>query len=98
LDDAVSAVDVKTEKVILENLRRVRQGKTTILIAHRISTIEGMDKIVFIDDGRLVAVGSHEQLLRDCPEYKTMVELQRLDDEKTAAERAYTNEEVSDHV
>ena len=98
LDDAVSAVDVKTEKVILENLRRVRAGKTTILIAHRISTIESMDKIVFLDDGRLVAVGTHEQLLCDCPEYKTMVELQRLDDEKTAAERADTDKEVSDHA
>jgi ATP-binding cassette subfamily B protein len=98
LDDSVSAVDTETERVIISNLRKNRQGKTTILIAHRISTVEKMVKIVFIDDGRLVAVGSHEQLLRDCPEYKTMVELQRLDDEKTAAERAYTNEEVSDHV
>ncbi|MBQ1212664.1 MAG: ABC transporter ATP-binding protein, partial [Clostridia bacterium] len=49
LDDSVSAVDVKTEKAILENLRKVRKGKTTVLIAHRISTIEQMDKIIFID-------------------------------------------------
>ena len=93
LDDAVSAVDVKTEKVILDNLRRLRAGKTTILIAHRISTIESMDKIVFIEDGRLLAVGSHEQLLHSCPAYRTMVELQRLDDEQDAAAK-----EVSAHV
>ena len=82
LDDSVSAVDVKTEKVILENLRRVRDGKTTILIAHRISTIESMDKIVFIDDGKLIAVGSHEELYENCEEYHNMVELQKLDDEE----------------
>ena len=80
LDDSVSAVDVKTEKVILENLRRIRQGKTTILIAHRITTIEKMDKIIFVDDGTVAAVGTHEELCRTCPDYNTMVELQRLDD------------------
>ncbi len=81
LDDAVSAVDIRTEKVILENLRRIRKGKTTILIAHRISTVEGMDKIIFLDDGRVLAVGSHRELMDSCPAYRTMVELQRLDDE-----------------
>ena len=82
LDDSVSAVDVKTEKAILENLRATRAGKTTILIAHRISTVEQMDKIVFIDDGRIIAVGSHSELLSGCREYATMVELQKLDKEK----------------
>ncbi len=80
LDDSVSAVDVKTEKVILENLRRERAGKTTILIAHRITTIENMDKIIFIDEGRIVAVGTHRELYESCPEYRVMVDLQRLDD------------------
>ncbi len=82
LDDSVSAVDTETERVIISNLRENRKGKTTILIAHRISTVEKMDKIVFIDDGRLVAVGSHEELLSGCPEYRTMVELQKLEEEK----------------
>ncbi len=84
LDDSVSAVDVKTEKRILENLRRVRQGKTTILIAHRISTVERMDKILFLEDGRLTAVGTHAELYKSCPPYRTMVELQRLDDAQAA--------------
>lgn len=80
LDDSVSAVDTDTEKVILGNLERSRQGKTTILIAHRITTIEGMDKIIFVEDGRVTAVGSHAELLAGCPEYAKMVELQRLED------------------
>ena len=79
LDDAVSAVDVRTEKAILENLRRIRKGKTTILIAHRISTVEGMDKIIFLDDGRVTAVGTHTELLATCPDYRTMVELQQVE-------------------
>ncbi len=80
LDDSVSAVDVKTEKAILENLRKTRVGKTTLLIAHRISTIEDMDKIIFIDNGKIVAVGRHEELIASCEEYKNMVDLQKLDE------------------
>lgn len=81
LDDSVSAVDTKTEAAILENLRATRQGKTTILIAHRISTIEKMDKILFIEEGELVASGTHEELYADCPAYRKMVELQKLEEE-----------------
>ena len=82
LDDSVSAVDTKTEKIILENLKTNRKGKTTILIAHRISTIEKMDKIIFIDDGRIEAVGTHEELIASSSDYRTMVELQKLEEEK----------------
>ena len=81
LDDSVSAVDTKTEKAILANLRATRAGKTTILIAHRISTIEGMDKILFLDEGRLVDAGTHQELLARCPDYRKMVELQKLEEE-----------------
>ena len=81
LDDSVSAVDTKTEKTILENLKQTRQGKTTLLVAHRISTIERMDLILFIDDGRLAAAGKHEELYATCPEYKKMVDLQMLEEE-----------------
>ena len=87
LDDSVSAVDVKTEKVILENLRREREGKTTILIAHRISTLEKMDKLIFIEDGEVCAVGTHEELIASCREYREMVELQKLDDEESRREK-----------
>ncbi len=82
LDDSLSAVDTKTERNLLQNLREERGGKTTILIAHRISTIEQMDKIVYIDDGRIVAVGAHDELLENCPSYKAMAELQKLEAER----------------
>lgn len=92
LDDSVSAVDVKTEKSILENLRRQREGMTTILIAHRISTIEKMDKILFIEEGELIATGTHSELYESCPEYRTMVDLQKLDDlEKEHGKAVSTN-------
>lgn len=81
LDDSVSAVDTKTERTILDNLRKTRAGKTTILIAHRISTIEQMDKILFIDDGQLAAVGRHEELYENNSAYRKMVDLQRLEEE-----------------
>jgi len=81
LDDSVSAVDTKTENTILENLRTTRAGKTTILIAHRISTIEKMDKILFIEDGCLEAMGTHSQLYETCPAYRKMVDLQKLEEE-----------------
>ena len=81
LDDSVSAVDTKTEKTILENLHATRAGKTTILIAHRISTIEKMDKVLFIEDGRLAAFGTHAELCETSEEYRKMVELQRLEEE-----------------
>ena len=81
LDDSVSAVDTKTETTILSNLRQTRAGKTTILIAHRISTIEKMDKILFIEEGELVAVGTHAELYATCPDYQKMVDLQKLEEE-----------------
>ncbi len=81
LDDSVSAVDTKTETTILENLRTTRAGKTTILIAHRISTIEQMDKIIFIDDGCLAAIGTHEELYAGNGAYRKMVDLQKLEEE-----------------
>ena len=81
LDDSVSAVDTKTETTILGNLRAIRAGKTTILIAHRISTIEKMDKILFIDDGALADVGTHAELYERCPAYRKMVDLQKLEEE-----------------
>ena len=80
LDDSVSAVDVNTEKAILGNLREMRKGKTTILIAHRISTVENMDKIIYLEGGRVSAFGTHSELYASCESYRNLVELQRLDD------------------
>ncbi len=82
LDDSVSAVDTKTEKTILENLQATRQGKTTVLIAHRISTVEQMDTVLFLEDGRLTAAGPHQTLYETVASYRKMVDLQRLEEEQ----------------
>ena len=81
LDDSVSAVDTKTETTILQNLRDTRAGKTTILIAHRISTIEKMDRILFIEEGRLSGMDTHDNLYANNDAYRKMVDLQKLEEE-----------------
>lgn len=79
LDDSVSAVDTKTEEAIINNLRRVRHGKTTIMIAHRISTVKKLDKIALFEKGELVAFGNHTSLLKTSPLYRSMVKRQELE-------------------
>jgi len=79
LDDSVSAVDTKTEEAILTNLRKARKGKTTLLIAHRISTVKKLDKILLLDKGCLIGVGSHKELLKTNALYQEMVKLQELE-------------------
>jgi ATP-binding cassette subfamily B protein len=81
LDDSVSAVDTKTEETILSNLDKIRVNKTTLLIAHRISTLKTVDRIIIVDDGKILDVGSHEELLERCDFYQDMVERQKLEDE-----------------
>lgn len=81
LDDSISAVDTKTEETILANLEKTRKNKTTLIIAHRISTIKGADKIVIVDEGKVIDVGTHDELIIRCIFYKDMVERQRLEEE-----------------
>lgn len=81
MDDSFSAVDTKTEEEILGNLRELRKGKTTLIIAHRISTIKNADKIVFLEEGKIKAVGTHQQLLSSSKEYLAMVIRQQLESE-----------------
>ncbi len=81
LDDSVSAVDTNTERKILDNLKRERVGKTTLLIAHRISTVQSLDKIVYLDNGKVVDFGSHNELIDRCDDYRNMVAIQKLEDE-----------------
>lgn len=79
LDDSVSAVDVKTEEAILNNIRNTRKGLTTILIASRVSTIMNMDKVIVLNNGRLEAYDTPERLLETSETFKTMVYLQSLE-------------------
>jgi ATP-binding cassette subfamily B protein len=81
LDDSVSAVDTKTEETILANLSETRQGKTTLIIAHRISTVKNADKIIIVNDGTVMDVGRHDELIGRCEFYADLVERQRLEDE-----------------
>lgn len=81
LDDSVSAVDVKTEETILSNIKEYRKGKTTIIIASRVSTVKGLDKILVLNDGTIDAYGSHEECLLKSAVYAKMVELQALEKE-----------------
>ena len=81
LDDSVSAVDVKTEETILKNINEKRAGKTTIVVASRVSTIMHLDRIIVLNDGKLEAFGIHEELLQTSETYKRMVYLQELEAE-----------------
>ena len=81
MDDSVSAVDVKTEEAILSNIQNKRAGKTTIIIASRISTVAKADRILVLKDGELEAFDSPENLLKVSPTYQKMVYLQKLESE-----------------
>lgn len=81
LDDSVSAVDTKTSETILKNIKEERKDKTTLIVASRISTVMDLDKIILLEEGKLIGVGSHDELMKKCKEYKKIVELQRLEDE-----------------
>ena len=81
MDDSVSAVDVKTEETILKNIREKRAGKTTLVIASRVSTVMHMDKILVLNEGFVEAFDSHENLLKVSQTYQKMVFLQELEKE-----------------
>ena len=70
LDDSVSAVDIKTEETILKNIRKLRKGKTTILIASRVSTVEKLDKVLVLNEGELEYFGTNKECLENSPTYK----------------------------
>ena len=76
LDDSLSAVDSNTEKTIIENIKKTRKGKTNIIVAHRISAVRHADKIVVLDNGKILNFGTHDELLEKCPWYKQLDEYQ----------------------
>ena len=81
MDDSVSAVDMKTEETILNNINEKRKGKTTIIIASRVSTVSHLDKILVLKDGTVEAFDTPENLLKISPTYQKMVYLQKLESE-----------------
>ena len=76
LDDSLSAVDSNTEKTIIENIKKTREGKTNIIVAHRISAVRHADKIVVLDNGKILNFGTHDKLLEKCPWYRQLDEYQ----------------------
>src|SRR5205823_8945742 len=81
LDDALSSVDTRTERAILTALEEMMRDRTSIVIAHRISTIEDADLIAVVDDGRIVEIGDHEALLARDGLYADLFRQQRLEEE-----------------
>jgi len=76
LDDSLSAVDSNTEKTIIENIKKTREGKTNIIVAHRISAVRHADKIVVLDNGKILNFGTHDELLGKCSWYRQLDEYQ----------------------
>ena len=76
LDDSLSAVDSNTEKAIIENIKKTREGKTNIIVTHRISAVRHADKIVVLDNGKILNFGTHDELLEKCPWYRQLDEYQ----------------------
>jgi ATP-binding cassette subfamily B protein len=85
LDDALSSVDTYTEELILEELRQIMRGRTTIFISHRISTVRHADQIAVLVDGRIAELGSHDELLARNGYYTSLFEKQQLEEELSVA-------------
>jgi ATP-binding cassette, subfamily B, multidrug efflux pump len=81
LDDALASVDTYTEEKILNHLREVMQGRTTIFISHRVSTVRNADRIAVLHDGRIVELGTHEELLARNGYYTELYNKQLLEEE-----------------
>lgn len=77
-DEATSSLDVENEALIQDSIEKASQGRTTIIIAHRLSTIKNADKIIVLDKGRVIGEGKHEHLIRECPSYKKMINIQSI--------------------
>lgn len=79
LDEATSALDTESEKLVQESLTKLLEGRTSIIIAHRLSTICNADKIIVVDQGRIVEQGNHTQLISQGGIYSKLVEMQSFE-------------------
>jgi ATP-binding cassette subfamily B protein len=80
-DDSFSALDYKTDRILRSKLKKETAGVTTIIVAQRIGTIMDADKIIVLDEGRIVGMGKHQELLRDCEVYHQIASSQLSEEE-----------------
>jgi ATP-binding cassette subfamily B protein len=80
LDEATSALDAQSETLVQDALKRLMAGRTTLVIAHRLRTVQEADQIAVLGAGRIVAVGTHQELLDSSPEYRRLQALLQGDD------------------
>ena len=81
MDDALSAVDTKTENAILNSMQRIMEGRTSIIISHRVSSAKLADKVVMLDDGEVIEQGTHDELLTLNGAYKELHDKQLAGEE-----------------
>ena len=79
LDEATSALDTESERIVQDALENLMQGRTSIIIAHRLSTIISADRIVVMEKGKILSIGSHDSLMNSCPTYQKLHNLQIAD-------------------
>ena len=89
MDDSLSAVDTDTEDVILHNLRGLREGKTTIMIAHRVSTVQQADHIIVLDNGRIIESGNYDELVALDGQFARLVRKQQLEKQLAMGQEVY---------
>ena len=87
LDEATSSLDAESERLVQQALERLMQNRTTLVIAHRLATVKKVDRIVVIDQGRIVAIGNHDELMQSSELYARLAKLQFGDEQSPAPER-----------
>jgi ABC-type multidrug transport system fused ATPase/permease subunit len=96
MDEATASIDAKTENLIQESINQVLEGKTAVIVAHRLASVVNCDEILLFDNGEIIARGTHEELLKESAEYRKLVELQFMRTDSQPQHPAQVWNEVND--